>query len=227
MHPWLYSLFTEHIDTDFPFYVTGAKTILELGCGTGRVLIPCAQKGSRCVGIDHSKNALETCQRAFDERKLPVSLFEMDMTDFRLEHPFEQIQIPLRSFQLLPPSKWALCLKNCHQHLTRKGSLIVHLSPNLTKIPSQGWSAVGTRESMDGGWFLLEEAVHQTHKQTTLLHKATQISQEGETVQAWLMRHQLHHISIEKMATVLHGAGFQPPEVKAYGQDTILITRIQ
>ena len=227
MHPWLYSLFTEHIDSDLPFYVTGAKTILELGCGTGRVLIPCAQKGSQCVGIDHSKEALLTCQRAFEEMKLSVSLFEMDMTHFRLEHSFEQIQIPLRSFQLLPPSNWALCLKNCHQHLTPTGELIVHLSPNLTTIPSQGWSAVGTRESTDGGWFLLEEAVHQAPKQTTLLHKATQISKAGAAVQTWLMRHQLHHITEEEMVTALEEAGFRPPMVKAYGQDIIFTTRIK
>ena len=69
-------------------------------------------------GSSLSKEALKTWQ-AFDEMKLSVSLFEMDMTYFRLGHPFEQINPSV--FPTTPP-EMDLVFEDCHQHLTPKGT---------------------------------------------------------------------------------------------------------
>src|SRR5438132_7150642 len=55
---------------DLPFYVQYALAldpgkdlpVLELGCGTGRVLLELAQAGFRVVGVDASEGMLDACR---------------------------------------------------------------------------------------------------------------------------------------------------------------------
>ncbi len=51
---------------DIEFFVDYAKKAkgktLELGCGTGRVLIPTAQAGCEITGLDFSRFMLEKCR---------------------------------------------------------------------------------------------------------------------------------------------------------------------
>src|SRR5208282_1492497 len=51
---------------DVEFYVAEAQAsggpVLELGCGTGRVLLPTARAGLEITGLDASVNMLERCR---------------------------------------------------------------------------------------------------------------------------------------------------------------------
>lgn len=92
---------------DLPFYLELAERaggpILEVACGTGRVLLPIARKGIDIHGVDNSlpmlailRNAL-TCEPQ-DVRKR-VTLFEGDMRDFRLGARYPLAIIPFRPMQ--------------------------------------------------------------------------------------------------------------------------------
>lgn len=52
--------------TDIEFYVDAAResggAVLELGCGTGRVLLPTARAGIAIAGLDLSSRMLEVCR---------------------------------------------------------------------------------------------------------------------------------------------------------------------
>ena len=225
MNAWLYGLFTNHQREDLSFYCTDADSILELGCGIGRVLLPCAQKGAICTGIDYSPEFIATCQRAFEEAQLPVALHLEDMTHFELEHRFAQIQIPLRTFQLLQPEYRLRCLQHCQKHLRPNGQLILHVSHTIHEQPSRPWTVVGTRESTDGGWFLLEEAVFAQANHTTLLHKASHLLIDASENQVWTMRHRLYHLSQADLMDLLQEAGFQSPHIQPFRQDIIVTAR--
>ena len=51
---------------DVDFYVAAAREaggpVLELGCGTGRILIPTARAGLEIVGVDLSPRMLAVCR---------------------------------------------------------------------------------------------------------------------------------------------------------------------
>jgi ubiquinone/menaquinone biosynthesis C-methylase UbiE len=51
---------------DIAFFVDWARSlgnpVLELGCGTGRVLIPTARAGVEIVGVDASPHMLDVCR---------------------------------------------------------------------------------------------------------------------------------------------------------------------
>src|SRR3954466_4678007 len=95
---------------DVDFFVDEAKRsggpVLEIGCGTGRVLIPTAQAGIEILGLDASPLMLSVCQKKLSGEPERVQskvlgLVEADMRAFELEREFSLATIPFRPFQHL------------------------------------------------------------------------------------------------------------------------------
>jgi len=126
---------------DITFFVEAAAKsggpVLEVGCGTGRVLIPTARAGIDVVGLDLSPDMLAVCrQRLRDEPaavQSKVTLLQADMRRFALGRAFSLVTIPFRSFQhLLTVEDQLSCLESIHQHLGTEGALILDLfNPSL------------------------------------------------------------------------------------------------
>jgi SAM-dependent methyltransferase len=68
-------------------------SVLELGCGTGRKLIPIASDGHPCTGLELSSDMLTEAQRKADERALAVEWVQGDMRDFDLGRTFDLVFI--------------------------------------------------------------------------------------------------------------------------------------
>jgi SAM-dependent methyltransferase len=127
----LYDSVTTYDDReDTNFYVDLCRKatgdILELGCGTGRVLVPAAKAGCHITGLDYSRRMLEACrQKLPDALHDNVTLVQGDMTRFRLDREFSLITIPFRPFQhLVSVEEQISCLRSIHQHLAAKGKLV-------------------------------------------------------------------------------------------------------
>jgi len=62
----LYDRWCESVDEDLPFYrehCRGADgTVVELGCGSGRIAVPLALDGHQLTGLDGSPRMLELCR---------------------------------------------------------------------------------------------------------------------------------------------------------------------
>jgi SAM-dependent methyltransferase len=129
---------------DVAFYVNAAETsggpVLELGCGTGRVLIPTARAGFEIVGLDLSIHMLEICRERLQEEadaiQARVELVEADMRDFNLGREFRLATIPFRPFQHLTTIDDQLaCLRTIHRHLVDEGMLVFDIfNPSLHSL---------------------------------------------------------------------------------------------
>jgi SAM-dependent methyltransferase len=94
---------------DVQFYLAQAARakgpILELGCGTGRILIPLARAGHTVVGLDGSAAMLEQCAAKLrdepDDVRARVTLHEGDARDFDLDRRFDLVIAPFRVLQHL------------------------------------------------------------------------------------------------------------------------------
>lgn len=120
--------------------VAESGPILELGCGTGRVLLPLARAGFEITGLDLSAAMLERCRAAL--RSEPpkvrdrVRLVAADMTSFELGRRYATITCPFGGFQQLRTVDEQLaCLARCRAHLLPQGRLVLDL-PNPDPAPS-------------------------------------------------------------------------------------------
>lgn len=149
-HPELGELY-DHVTVyqnrkDVEFYVglcrAAAGEVLELGCGTGRILIPAAEAGCTITGVDGSRSMLERCRTKL--RTLPaearnrVTLAETDIANFSLGRTFALATAPFRPLQHLVSVEEQLSFLVCvHRHLKPGGKLALDVfHPHLTTLAS-------------------------------------------------------------------------------------------
>jgi SAM-dependent methyltransferase len=129
---------------DVAFFVAAAQEaggpVLEIGCGTGRILIPTARAGVKVVGLDLSAHMLDVCRQRLlgepEDVQSRVQLVQADMRDFELAQTFHLVTIPFRPFQHLTTVDDQLaCLACVHRHLVKGGKLILDLfNPSLDAL---------------------------------------------------------------------------------------------
>jgi SAM-dependent methyltransferase len=134
-------LYTSRRDLDF--YVDlcrEAGEAVELGCGTGRVLIPAAQAGCRIIGLDQSRMMLARCRANTDllsaETRARITLVEADMTRFHLGQRFQLAIVPFRPICHLTTAPEQLDFLQCvREHLVHAGRLVFDVfNPNLAML---------------------------------------------------------------------------------------------
>ncbi|MDQ8187630.1 class I SAM-dependent methyltransferase [Pelagicoccus sp. SDUM812002] len=101
--------------------------ILDLGCGTGRILLPFAEDGKEVVGLDGSQTMLDLCASRLESAGATAELVRGDMRDFDLgDRRFGSILVPGFSVQmLLEDVELEACFDCCRKHLREDGQLIV------------------------------------------------------------------------------------------------------
>jgi SAM-dependent methyltransferase len=132
---------------DVNFFVEMARRsegpVLELGCGTGRVLIPTAKSGIEIVGLDGSPKMLAVCREKLlgesQEVRAKVALVQGDMRSFDLGRKFSLVTIPFRPFQhLLTVEDQLSCLGSIRKHLVAGGKLILDIfNPSLPHLTDE------------------------------------------------------------------------------------------
>jgi SAM-dependent methyltransferase len=123
--------------------------VLELACGTGRLLVPFREEGAKIEGLDISGDMLAVCRKKLFEKNLTAELYEQNLVDFSLEKQYELIFISGGSFQLIDDSgEVQKSLKNVHRHLQPGGRFALDIcNPLLDR------SIPDTEE-----WYLIRKA---------------------------------------------------------------------
>jgi SAM-dependent methyltransferase len=132
---------------DIEFYRHEAERsggpVLELGCGTGRVLIPIARSGIQITGVDLSTHMLDVCRRRLDQEPEEVQgrvkVIRADMREIELGTQFKLVTSPFRAFQhLLTVAAQVRTLQNAIRHLAPGGKLIMDVfNPSLYALSAE------------------------------------------------------------------------------------------
>ena len=139
MFPALYTAHHGTYQEDLPFWLDLAAqqkgTVLELGCGSGRVLLPLARAGFRTVGLDNDLDMLvylcAHCPKHLDP--LPL-VFVGDLCNFQLGAGFPLIILPCNTWSTLSQGQRAQALGCIRQHLLPSGLFAVSVpSPDLLR----------------------------------------------------------------------------------------------
>ena len=104
-----------------------AKSVLELACGTGRVAIPLAVKGSQVSGIDNSASMIEQAKRNARGAGVEIDWIVGDMRQFDLgRDDFDLVVLAFNGLNLLLTLEDALaCLRCARKHLAPSGRLVI------------------------------------------------------------------------------------------------------
>jgi len=128
----LYDLAPHHQGRADAAFLVGmaVSPILELGCGTGRTLLPLADAGHEVVGVDRSPVMLSRLRArldaAADDVRARVTLKEADIASLSLGRAFPLVIIPAGVFHHLTTTpRQIACLESSVEHLAHGGTLVI------------------------------------------------------------------------------------------------------
>ncbi len=133
---------------DIQFYTGIIKPehspVLELACGTGRVLLTLLENNVPADGVDISASMLEICRQKLLKEQVRPDLYRQDMSTFEIDKKYKTIFVSGGSFQLLSSTELAeKALRRIYVHLQKGGRFIsdlwvpwdeiVNYQPNIWK----------------------------------------------------------------------------------------------
>lgn len=131
---WYYDCEHEgfHADTDFYLALIGAGPILEVGCGSGRVLLPLARAGYEVWGVDRSPAMLRRARERL-QGLLHVRLVESDLTQLDLGRSFPVVLISLNAlWHVTTMEGQCEALQVLRRHAADGGIVVLDLSNPLS-----------------------------------------------------------------------------------------------
>lgn len=100
--------------------------VLDVGCGTGRLLLDYMQEGVDIDGVDISPDMLALCRKKAAQLGLEPNLYQQPMHGLRLPRRYRIVMVPSSSFQLVTdPVLAKKAMERFHQSLEPGGILIM------------------------------------------------------------------------------------------------------
>ncbi len=125
----LYDLLFRDYAADLDFYLGIAKAaggpVLDVGCGTGRVLLRALEAGLDIDGLDDSAEMLARLRSNAAAHGLVPRVTQGDMRAFPMPRRYACVMIPFNAFaHNLTADDQLATLRCCHEHLTPGGRLV-------------------------------------------------------------------------------------------------------
>jgi ubiquinone/menaquinone biosynthesis C-methylase UbiE len=140
---------------DRPFYrqiiAESGQPVLDVGCGTGRLLLDYLQQGIDIDGVDNSPEMLALCRQKAQQLGLQPALYQQTMETLDLPRTYRIILVPSSSFQLvIEPDDASTALRRFFQHLAPGGTLVMaflsyHMADEQRPIVTEEWQQEVTR----------------------------------------------------------------------------------
>lgn len=198
------------------------ESALEMGCGTGRVLIPLAATGCRVTGVDNSPALLALARRKAEQAGVTarLQLFEDDLRSFALpEKGFDfAFCVSNTLMHLNTQADQMAALRTVHRHLRPGGRLLIDLFnpdiPHLTAISgvqelADRWEDE-EREATVLKWVVRRVEVAEQLQETTFIYES--VFADGRVEKA-VLPFTLRFLWPSEGELLLEKAGFRVEEI--------------
>jgi SAM-dependent methyltransferase len=135
---------------DLPFWSSLAEEfgdpILEMGCGTGRVVSALAEKGYRVIAVDQSEAMIDFARKNIPQSlQEKVSFLQCDLTQQKLKEKVLLALGALNTFAYLSDDQFAAALSQVKEALDPKGAIAL----DLPAYDADPWSADRSDDLLD------------------------------------------------------------------------------
>lgn len=216
--------FRDDIDLLLSFADIVGDPILEMGCGSGRILLPLAAAGYDVTGIDRSAAMLDRARTAIAERQFEGSIHIMEGSildaDAAPGGPFGLVIFSLNALMhLSAAAEQRAALEAALRALDPKGQLILDI---MNPTPDH-LTSLGSAPILEGSWKMPDGStvdkwahrrVHPTTQVIDTLLWYDRIGLDG-ALQRTRSRFPLRYIYPAELELMLEVAGFT--EVRMYG----------
>ncbi|GAC1401076.1 MAG: class I SAM-dependent methyltransferase [Chloroflexota bacterium] len=138
-----------HDDIEFYLNLVGRGPVLEVGSGTGRIMLPLVESGLEVWGLDTSKAMLAIAQErleSFDR----AHLVEGSVLDFSIDRQFPVVIFSLNMLWHLGDSSAQLrALEMVRRHVLPGGLVVIDLSNPLAMVDRGGHGEIRERFRQD------------------------------------------------------------------------------
>ncbi|MBS0207371.1 MAG: class I SAM-dependent methyltransferase [Planctomycetes bacterium] len=121
------------------------RTMLEPGCGSGRLVTELASRGYQVSAFDNNRRALDFLRRRLARRKLSAHVFEADLVHFQLPRRVDLVYNTFNTFRHLLTEQAAVAhLRKVAAHLKPGGLFILGLHllpPDALEECTERWRA--------------------------------------------------------------------------------------
>jgi SAM-dependent methyltransferase len=159
----LYAAYVSQFTEDFLHWrslaAASGNPILELGCGTGRVLAELAKWDFQVTGLDNDPWMLDWIRNNLPSHlQKRVSLIEADMRHFDLERQFPLVIVPCNTFAFFDDVDSLEVLRCIRKHLTPSGQATI-VVPNPEKYLKTSQVVTEMEEAQDEPVLILIEPI--------------------------------------------------------------------
>ncbi len=103
------------------------KTLLDLGCGDGRQLVPLCHHFKEATGVDYAEGLLEIAENRLAEENVKADLIESDAVGFRSNRSFDVVLLS-GLFPCLDDAQAEQLLKNLNEYTNENSTVLVRTS---------------------------------------------------------------------------------------------------
>ncbi|MFK7802271.1 MAG: class I SAM-dependent methyltransferase [Anaerolineae bacterium] len=155
--------------------------ILDIGCGSGRLVIPIAEAGLGVVGIDNSADMFAVAQKRIAEEGVTATLVEADVLNWETDQRFGLIMIGMNTLMEFSNQTVLDLLKAAAKLLAPEGKIVIDaiqpfimaglenedgalaedepLDDGGRKLPMwSGWSADHTSQQVEIKWRIKDDS---------------------------------------------------------------------
>jgi len=208
----------------FDFYTGLAKAakgpVLDICCGTGRILLPCLQAGVDIEGLDLFAPMLKTLRHKGEALGLSPRLHQADMSDFDLPRRYALAMIPFNAVgHNMTQEAQIRCLSLCGQHLLPGGLLAFDtFFPSLAIIGAPQGTRVleGEVPHPSTGLPMRMYDTRSFDRVAQVQHSINELellAADGSVQQVYRSEMSLRYIYKHEMALLLRAAGFTRFEI--------------
>jgi len=212
--------FGEDIDLYMNFAELRGGPLLELACGSGRLLLPLAHAGYEITGVDTSAAMLDRARVALEAEGVAerCTLAQQDMCALQLGKKFHMAFIALGSFgHVVTRKTQQQALAAIRAHLTASGTFILDISNEDARyMESMGGQMLhqGTWQTDDGN--MITHFISPASSSTTHLLDLTHFydsHKQGEAVRRTITQTRLYLFERNEIELLLEQAGFTVKDV--------------